>query len=73
MAARYRAGGMGYGHAKKALFEAFEAAFAPFRKRRDELAADPGRVAEILRTGADKARAEARKTLDRAREAVGLV
>jgi len=73
MAARYRAGGMGYGHAKKALFEAFEAAFAPFRKRRVELAADPGRVAEILRTGADKARAEARKTLDRAREAVGLV
>ncbi len=72
MAQRYRAGGMGYGHAKKALFEAFEAAFTPLRKRRDELAADRGYVEEVLRAGAERARAEARKTLDRARQAVGL-
>ncbi len=72
MAQRYRAGGMGYGHAKKALFEAFEAAFTPLRKRRDELAADRGYVEAVLRAGAERARAEARITLDRARQAVGL-
>ncbi|MBM4164066.1 MAG: tryptophan--tRNA ligase [Lentisphaerae bacterium] len=72
LAQLYRAGGMGYGHAKKALFEAFEATFAPFRKRRDELAADRGYVEGVLRLGAEKARAEARQTLDRARAAVGI-
>jgi tryptophanyl-tRNA synthetase len=72
LASRYRAGGMGYGHAKKALFEAFETTFAPLRKRRDALAADRGYVEEVLRLGAEKARAEARRTLDRARAAVGI-
>jgi tryptophanyl-tRNA synthetase len=72
LAQLYRAGGMGYGHAKKALFEAFEATFAPLRKRRDELAADHGYVEGVLRLGAEKARAEARQTLDRARAAVGI-
>ena len=72
LAQLYRAGGMGYGHAKKALFEAFEATFAPLRKRRDALAADRGYVEGVLRLGAEKARAEARLTLDRARAAVGI-
>ncbi len=72
LAQLYRAGGMGYGHAKKALFEAFEATFAPLRKRRDALAADRGYVEGVLRLGAEKARAEARQTLDRARAAVGI-
>jgi tryptophanyl-tRNA synthetase len=72
LAQLYRAGGMGYGHAKKALFDAFEATFAPLRKRRDALAADLGYVEGVLRLGAEKARAEARLTLDRARAAVGI-
>lgn len=72
LAELYRAGGMGYGHAKKALFDAFEATFAPLRKRRDALAADRGYVEGVLRLGAEKARAEARLTLDRARAAVGI-
>jgi tryptophanyl-tRNA synthetase len=72
LAQLYRAGGMGYGHAKKVLFEAFEATFAPLRKRRDALAADRGYVEGVLRLGAEKARAEARLTLDRARAAVGI-
>ena len=72
LAQLYRAGGMGYGLAKKALFEAFEATFAPLRKRRDALAADRGYVEGVLRLGAEKARAEARQTLDRARAAVGI-
>jgi tryptophanyl-tRNA synthetase len=72
LAQLYRVGGMGYGHAKKALFEAFEATFAPLRKRRDALAADRGYVEGVLRLGAEKARAEARLTLDRARAATGI-
>ena len=72
LAARYRAGNFGYGTAKQALAEYFEQTFAPMRARRAELAADPDRVEDILRTGARRAREEARKTLDAARQAVGI-
>jgi tryptophanyl-tRNA synthetase len=72
MAARFRAGGYGYGEAKKALAGKVIEYFAPFRKRRDELLADPGAVDEILRKGAERARKLARATLDRVRKAVGL-
>jgi tryptophanyl-tRNA synthetase len=73
LAARYRAGGMGYGDAKKALAEAFESYFAPMRARREELARDLSRVEDILAAGAGKARQTVRETLDAARSAVGLV
>lgn len=72
LAARYRAGGMGYGTAKKELADQFETLFAPLRERRAELAAHPDDVEDILRAGAAKARAEAQKTLHAARRAVGL-
>jgi tryptophanyl-tRNA synthetase len=72
MEARYRKGGYGYGSAKKALFESFWAAFEPMRRRRRELEADPDAVRAILERGAARASAEARRTLDRARRAVGL-
>jgi tryptophanyl-tRNA synthetase len=72
LAARYRAGGMGYGTAKKELADLLEAHFAPLRARRDELAADPAHVEGVLQAGAAKARALARETLKRARKAVGL-
>jgi tryptophanyl-tRNA synthetase len=72
LAARYRAGGMGYGEAKKALAEKFEAHFGPLRAKRDELAKDLGYVEGVLRAGAECARAEARITLQKARQAVGL-
>ncbi len=72
LAARYRAGGMGYGEAKKQLFEKIEAHFAPLRKRREELAANPDYVEQVLRQGAERARAVARETLQRARRAMGL-
>ena len=73
MAANLRAGGYGYGHAKKELLEAFNRKFEPFRERRAELAEKPEMVKEILAAGAARARAEARKTLDAARHAVGLI
>jgi len=72
LAARYRAGGMGYGEAKGALFEVFDAHVAPLREKREALAQDLDAVEDILQAGAERARAELRTTLDKAREAVGL-
>lgn len=72
MAQNLRAGGYGYGHAKKALLESFTARFADFRERRAALEADPAAVEKILLDGAERARVEARKTLTLARKAVGL-
>ena len=72
MAARFRAGGMGYGEAKKALFEIYERTFAPFREKRAALEKDPDYVADVLKDGARRARERASDTLHRARAAVGL-
>jgi len=72
MAARYRAGGLGYGEVKKALYEHFWAYFEPFRHRREEFHKDPAQVEQILQRGAARAREELRKTLKAARRAVGL-
>ena len=72
LAARYRAGNFGYGHAKKALFEAFEAKFAPLRQKRAELAQNRDYVENVLKDGARRARAEARKTLIAARQTMGI-
>jgi len=72
LAQRYRAGGTGYGDAKKALFEALWEYFAPFRRKREELVRNPEYVDGVLRDGAARAQAEARKTLAAARRAVGL-
>jgi tryptophanyl-tRNA synthetase len=71
MAARYRAGGMGYGDAKKALFELFMEYFAEARQRRQELANDMDYVVDVLRTGAVHARAVAAETVERVRHACG--
>jgi tryptophanyl-tRNA synthetase len=72
VAERYRAGDIGYGEAKALLLEAVTEYFAPHRERRAELEADPDYVRDVLNTGAEHARAEARKTLDRARAASGF-
>ncbi|MBA3315930.1 MAG: tryptophan--tRNA ligase [Planctomycetaceae bacterium] len=72
LAARYRAGGMGYGEAKSALYEAAMSHFGEARERREALAADPGTLEDILQAGAAKARAKAQEVVDRVRRAVGL-
>ena len=71
-AERYRAGNYGYGHAKQALFDAYMDFFAPMRKRREELEADPGYVESVLKTSAEKAKAVAQETLLQVQKAVGL-
>ena len=69
---RYRAGGMGYGEAKQAVFEAAMAYFAKARAKREELIADPSSVETILQAGAAKARAKGQEVLRRVRAACGL-
>src|SRR5262249_8964736 len=68
MAAKFRAGGMGYGVAKTALLEKIDSYFAPARERRKELAANPEYVECALREGAKRARAEAQKTMELVRK-----
>lgn len=72
MADRYRAGGYGYGAAKKALCERMWEYFASFRRKRDELKADRGYVEAVLKDGAQRARAQMAGTLKAVRAAVGL-
>jgi tryptophanyl-tRNA synthetase len=72
MAALYRRGGFGYGQVKTALADAAEAFLAPFHAKRDELAARPQRIVEILQDGANRARRKASEVLNRAKKATGL-
>jgi tryptophanyl-tRNA synthetase len=69
---RLRAGGLGYGDLKKALFEHYWNHFEPYRVKRAELAANPDYVEKVLRDGADRARAVASKTMARALNHCGL-
>jgi tryptophanyl-tRNA synthetase len=69
---RLRAGGLGYGDLKKALFEHYWNYFASSRAKRAQLAADPAGVEKVLQDGAAKARALGRQVLQRARRACGL-
>src|SRR5580692_8112177 len=64
---RLRAGGLGYGDLKKALFENYWNYFAEARKKRAELAANLDYVDKVLADSAVKARALADKVLKRAR------
>ena len=72
MAASFRAGGYGYGHAKKARLAAYKRMFDPFKARREELEKDPDALEDILREGAKKARAAAAPVMEKVRAAVGL-
>jgi tryptophanyl-tRNA synthetase len=69
---RLRAGGLGYGDLKKALFENYWNYFTEARKKRAELAANPDYVNKVLADGAAKARSLAQKVLKRARKNSGL-
>jgi tryptophanyl-tRNA synthetase len=69
---KLRAGGLGYGDLKKALFENYWNYFADARKKRAELAANLDFVNQVLADGAAKARVVAQKVLHRARKNCGL-
>lgn len=72
-AANYRAGGFGYGHAKKLLLELMTATFAQARERRKELISDEGEVRRILKSGGVKARERAESVMSPIRTATGIL
>ena len=72
-AQRYRAGGMGYGEAKKRLAELYEEQFGCKREARAQWAARPDDVEDVLRSGAKRARAIAQEVMAEVRDACGIV
>jgi tryptophanyl-tRNA synthetase len=72
LAGKLRAGNYGWGHAKQELFEVVEAQVGPMRERYVELRSDPARIDAILDAGAERARAIARRTIERVRSAIGI-
>jgi len=69
---RYRAGGMGYGDAKKLLLEKIMDTFKPFREEREKLKNDIAYVKDVLRKGAEKARIIAAQTKAEVWDKTGL-
>ena len=69
---KLRAGGLGYGDLKKALFENYWNYFSDARKKRTELATNLDYVNKVLSDGAAKARSLAQTVLKRARKNCGL-
>jgi len=73
IAAKYKAGGYGYGHAKKELLGLIEEYFGDARERRHELSKDLDYVHDVLREGGKKARERAEKVMEPIREVTGIV
>ena len=73
IAEKYRAGGYGYGHAKKELLSMISDYFAEARERRKELKKNEGYVIEVLREGSKKARERAETVMKPVREATGII
>lgn len=72
LADKYRAGGFGYGNAKKLLLEKILTELKPFREEREKLKNNLDYVKSVLTEGAEKARAVASETKRQVWEKVGL-
>jgi tryptophanyl-tRNA synthetase len=70
--ARYQAGGLGWGAAKKDFFETLNARLQGPRAEYQRLMANSQHLEALLAKGRDKARAQARDFLDRVRAAIGI-
>ena len=68
-----RTAGWGCLDCKRVLADNMIAALTPLRERAQELRSQPQRVGETLRAGAAKARAIARRTMERVRRRMGLL
>ena len=64
--------GLGWGEAKKRLYELLDRQIEPMRAHYSRLMANPGDLEDILQHGAHKARGVARPFLEQLRDAVGL-
>ena len=69
---RYRAGKVGDVEVKTKLAAAINATLDPIRERRQQALARPGYIRDVLMAGSEQARAVARQTMERVREAVKL-
>ena len=69
---RYLAGGMGWGHAKQALFEVMNDRLTPLRERYAALMSCPQEITAALEQGSAKARDLAARKINRLRELVGV-
>jgi tryptophanyl-tRNA synthetase len=72
MKTAFETGGTGYGDFKKQLFARLWEYFAPMRKRREEILAQPAYVDEVLARGAERANSIGQEVMTRVRKAVGL-
>jgi tryptophanyl-tRNA synthetase len=72
LAQRYREGGLKYSDVKRDLFDRMWEYFRPAREKRKKLERDLEGLRNVLRSGAEKARAKGAPTLDLVREKVGL-
>ncbi|MDR0377240.1 MAG: tryptophan--tRNA ligase [Spirochaetaceae bacterium] len=72
LAARYRAGGMGWGEAKEELFRVMNRELTPLRERFNAVMADIPALDALLARGAEKARDIGRATIARLRGAMGI-
>jgi tryptophanyl-tRNA synthetase len=70
--ATYRAGGMGWGQAKKMFFETLNERLKAPRAEYNRLIADPGHLDAILADGKDRARSVAVPCLEKVRGLVGV-
>ncbi len=64
--------GIGWGEAKEVLFEKINDEIAPFRERYHHLMANPAELEEILQLGAEKARRDSRKRMEKVRKLIGI-
>ncbi len=72
LAERYRAGGMGWGHAKQELFEVANAHLTPIREKYNELMQNKDYIDKVLFDGGQKARVIASEVLGRVRNTIGI-
>ena len=71
MADKLKAGGYGWGHAKKELLEKVVSSFSEERAKFEHYQNNPKEVEEVLLEGAQKAKKVAKATLDRIRNSLG--
>ena len=69
---QYQKGGLGDVTIKKRLIKVLIDFITPIRTRREELAKDKKAILNILKEGTEKARVEARKTMQEVRQALKI-
>lgn len=73
LAAKYRAGGFGYGDAKTMLFETMKEYFTPFWEQYEKLSQNPEYVETVLQDGAKTANIIAGRQMEKVKKKVGLL